>query len=177
MTIPAVSWSALDADAKRGRILTAARDLFARDGLDAPMPALAAALGVGVGSLYRCYPSKHELIAALMIQRLEQIRAVVVAAAPDDDADAWRALCSLLRELAEEQAGDEVFGRADQLVGGDRRVRRAQAPTRAPATCTCCSRRRAPRATSIAPGGSGCSSCSSTRWRSPARAPNKLRAW
>src|SRR5579872_7206560 len=129
MTIPAVSWSALDADAKRGRILTAARDLFARDGLDAPMPALAAALGVGVGSLYRCYPSKHELIAALMIQRLEQIRAVVVAAAPDDDADAWRALCSLLRELAEEQAGDEVFGRADQLVGGDRRVRRAQAAT------------------------------------------------
>ncbi|MDX6605042.1 MAG: hypothetical protein QOF23_1551, partial [Solirubrobacterales bacterium] len=37
------SWHELDAATKRDRLLTASREVFARDGLEAPMPAIAAA--------------------------------------------------------------------------------------------------------------------------------------
>ena len=130
MAIPAVGWTELEPPAKRERILAAARELFSRDGLDAPMPALAAAIGVGVGSLYRCYPSKHELIAALVVQRLEEIRdAVLAASAPD--AEPWRSLREVLGELAEQQAGDDLMGTASELVAADPQVRRARAATMA----------------------------------------------
>ena len=67
MAIPDAGWAALDPATKRERILDAARELFAREGVDAPMPALASAVGVGVGSVYRCFPSKQDLIAALVV--------------------------------------------------------------------------------------------------------------
>ena len=130
MTIPAVVWAALDPAAKRERLLAAARELFAREGLDAPMPALAAAIGAGVGSLYRCYPSKRDLIAALVVQRLEQIRDTVHGAL-DRAADPWRSLCEILVELAEQQAADELTGPAYELVADDPEVRTARGATAA----------------------------------------------
>lgn len=115
----------LAADAKRERILAAARELFARDGFDASMPALAAAIGVGVGSLYRYVPSKRELIAALVLERLKEIDAEVRSALASD-ARAADALWAVLGELAEQQAADDVMGCAIELVGEDPRVRRAR---------------------------------------------------
>jgi AcrR family transcriptional regulator len=130
MAIPVVGWTELEPLAKRERILAAARELFSRDGLDAPMPALAAAIGVGVGSLYRCYPSKLDLIAALVVQRLEEIRdAVLAASAPD--AEPWQSLREVLRELAQQQAGDDLMGTAIELVAADPQVRRARVATMA----------------------------------------------
>lgn len=125
MTIPAEGWAQLAGDAKRERILAAARELFAREGFDASMPALATAIGVGVGSLYRYVPSKHELIAALVLERLKEIE-VEVRAALARDVPAADALWAVLAELAEQQAADDVMGRAIELVGGDPRVRRAR---------------------------------------------------
>ncbi|MGH2849362.1 MAG: TetR/AcrR family transcriptional regulator, partial [Solirubrobacteraceae bacterium] len=87
--------------------------------------ALATAIGVGVGSLYRYVPSKHELIAALVLERLTQIDADVRAALASDT-PAAEALWSVLGELAEQQAADGVMGRAIELVGEDPRVRRAR---------------------------------------------------
>jgi AcrR family transcriptional regulator len=118
MTIPEVAWATLDPAAKRERLLAAARELFAREGLDAPMPALAAATGAGVGSLYRCYPSKRDLIAALVIQRLEEFIAAVRDALARD-VEPWESLCAVLGELAERQAADELTGRAYELVADD----------------------------------------------------------
>ena len=46
-----VCWSDLSAEEKRARLLAAAGEVFARDGLDAPMPAIAAAAAAGVGSV------------------------------------------------------------------------------------------------------------------------------
>jgi AcrR family transcriptional regulator len=51
MAIP--PWSELTVEEKRSRTLAAADTLFARDGLDVAMPVLAAAVGAGVGSIYR----------------------------------------------------------------------------------------------------------------------------
>jgi AcrR family transcriptional regulator len=128
MTIPAVSWAALEPAAKRERLLAAAREVFAREGLDAPMPLVAAATGAGVGSLYRCYPSKRDLIAALVVQRLEVIRTTVLAAL-ELGGDPWRSLCEVLRELAEQQAADELTGRAYELVRDDDAVGLAREAT------------------------------------------------
>ena len=52
---------------------SAAERVFAEHGLDAPMPAVARAAGAGVGSLYRQFASKDELVAALAERRLTRI--------------------------------------------------------------------------------------------------------
>src|SRR5271157_2549419 len=75
MSVPASapSWSELSPEAKYERLLDAAGTVFARDGLQAPMPTVAAAAGAGVGSLYRQFPSKRELVAELVVRRLTLI--------------------------------------------------------------------------------------------------------
>lgn len=127
MAIPEAGWSALDAPTKRERILDAARELFAREGVDAPMPALAAAVGVGVGSVYRCFPSKHDLIAALVVARFDEVAELARAALAGAGEDAFGALCSLLWELAERQASDDLMGWAGELVADEPVVRRRRA--------------------------------------------------
>lgn len=89
MAIPA-PWSTLTADEKRARTLAVADRLFARDGIDVPMPVLARELGVGVGSIYRLVGAKDEIVAALVAQRALRLRDRFRAAL--DDPDAWAAL-------------------------------------------------------------------------------------
>ncbi|MCW3064374.1 MAG: regulatory protein TetR [Solirubrobacterales bacterium] len=105
------SWSLLTPEAKRERLLKAAAEVFVRDGLDAPMPAVAAAAGAGVGSVYRQFPSKRELLAELVVRRLEEITEAVGEAA-SQQCDRWSALGDLLWSLAERQARDDIFGEA-----------------------------------------------------------------
>src|SRR4051794_29987141 len=66
-----VPWAALDPASKRERLLGAAERVFHRHGIDAPVPAIAAAAGVGVGSVYRAFASKDDILAALAVERLE----------------------------------------------------------------------------------------------------------
>src|SRR4051812_18251477 len=112
MTIPAYrdsSWSKLGADGKRARLLRAASEVFARSGLDAPMPEIATAAGAGIGSVYRQFPSKRELLTALVVERLEAVTADAEAAIASPDGP-WAALVGLLHDYAERQAGDDVVG-------------------------------------------------------------------
>jgi AcrR family transcriptional regulator len=125
---PASCWSELDTDAKRGRLLAAAGEVFARDGLDAPMPAIAAAAGAGVGSVYRQFPSKRELLAALVVERHEAVEQEVEAAL-DSPGGPWAALNALLWAIAERQAGDDVLAEAMACVSEDPGVREAMAAT------------------------------------------------
>jgi AcrR family transcriptional regulator len=114
MIIPVLGeceWAALDPAAKRERLLSAAAEVFARDGLDAPMPAVAAAAGAGVASVYRQFPSKHELLAALVTRRLEQI-AEAAQDAGQRDGDRWSALVEMLWITVERQAADDFLGEA-----------------------------------------------------------------
>lgn len=108
-------WTALSPREKRARLLRAAGEVFARDGLDAPMPAIAAAAGVGIGSIYRQFDSKHDLLAALVVQRLDDTREGARAALASD-AGPWAALTGLLWALAERQARDDVLGEAMATV-------------------------------------------------------------
>jgi AcrR family transcriptional regulator len=131
MSIPAPTtacWSELDAGDKRARLLRAAGEVFASDGLGAPMPAIAAAAGAGVGSVYRQFPSKRDLVAALVVERLREARADARAALASPDG-AWPALMVLLWTLAERQATDVVLGEAMATVSEHASVQEALAQT------------------------------------------------
>jgi AcrR family transcriptional regulator len=108
-------WSQLDAEQKRERLLAAAGEVFAREGIEAPMPAVAAAAGAGVGSVYRQFPSKEDLLAALAIRRLDTV-ALDIEAAAARGGEAWPALVELLWELADRGASDDVVAEAIATV-------------------------------------------------------------
>lgn len=110
------SWTSLDPEAKRERLLTAARDVFADQGLDAPMSEVAVAAGAGVASVYRCYPSKHELLAALVTRRMEEIAGAAQAAAATGG-DRWTALTDMITTLVRNQRADDLMGEARVEVG------------------------------------------------------------
>jgi AcrR family transcriptional regulator len=125
-----VGWTELDPEAKRARLLEVSRAVFARDGLEAPMPALAAAAGIGVGSLYRQFPSKRELLGALVVERLEEVTADVEAALASP-AGPWAALTAFLWEHSQQAVDDDVTAEALAALQVDPEVKRVRAATTA----------------------------------------------
>ncbi|MEV3960680.1 helix-turn-helix domain-containing protein [Nocardia sp. NPDC050193] len=71
-----------DAAANRERILTAAEDAFRRHGLAVDMRAVAAAAEVGIGTLYRHFPTREDLVQAITGTDLADL---AVAHLPDWD--------------------------------------------------------------------------------------------
>jgi AcrR family transcriptional regulator len=63
------------ADARRnhGRVLSAARKCMARDGLEAGMEEIARCAKVGVGTVYRHFPNKDDLVEALAADRFQRL--------------------------------------------------------------------------------------------------------
>jgi len=62
-----------DAAKNRQRLLDAAREVFADHGLDAGVEEIAQMAGVGVGTLYRRFPTKDALIAELVHEFMKQV--------------------------------------------------------------------------------------------------------
>lgn len=108
------AWADLAPDAKRTRLLAAAQQVFAEQGLDAPMPAIARAAGAGVGSLYRQFASKDDLVAALAEGHLARLQVRLAEALEEDDA--WVALERLLWEVLGDSAADDVSAKALHLA-------------------------------------------------------------
>ena len=108
--------------------MAASREVFAREGIDAPMPAIAAAAGVGVASIYRQFPSKLELLAALVVERLQEVEAAA-AAALSDPAGAWEALTELIWKFAERQEENGVVAEAMSCVLVEPHIEAARART------------------------------------------------
>jgi len=65
----------LRADAERNlrRVLDAALEVFAEHGIDAPVTLIAERAGVGVATIFRRFPTKDDLLAALLAHRGEQL--------------------------------------------------------------------------------------------------------
>jgi AcrR family transcriptional regulator len=96
-----------DAARNRARIIAAAREAFAAYGLDAPMHTIARQAGVGVGTLYRRFPTRGALIAAAFEQEMREF-----AQAVDDalaEADAWAGFCRYIETMTRMQARDPGF--------------------------------------------------------------------
>lgn len=96
-----------DAARNRARLLAAARAVFAERGLDATMDEVARRAGVGVGTAYRRFRNRDDLIAALFEERLEEFMGCLDDALADRDP--WRALSGFLERSMEMQAEDRGF--------------------------------------------------------------------
>jgi len=97
----------LRADARRNRerILAAAATAFAEAGLDAQIEDIARSAGVGVGTVYRHFPTKGTLVGALAGAHFERLAGIVEAVCAQEG-DAWEALAGALRRCAETTYGD-----------------------------------------------------------------------
>ena len=93
-----------DAERNRQRILDAARELFAEEGLGVTLNDVAHHAGVGVGTVYRRFPDKAQLIDELFEQRLDDI--VGLASRALDEPDAWQGLKGFLQRMLELQSND-----------------------------------------------------------------------
>lgn len=110
---PAVRAQRADARRNREAILAAARDLFAEQGIEAQMDDVAAAGGVGVGTVYRHFPNKEDLLQALMVRRFEKLTARCTGAVEEArGGDAWGAFRDFILYSAELQSSDRALSEA-----------------------------------------------------------------
>lgn len=81
----------LRADAQRNRVLliAAARGAFTERGSEASLEDIARRAGVGVGTLYRHFPTRQALVEAVYV---EEVEALCRSAADDVDGSSWDAL-------------------------------------------------------------------------------------
>ena len=93
-----------DAVRNRQRILAAASQVFTERGLDATLDEVARAAGVGIGTVYRRFPDKESLVAALFRERVDNL--VTVAEDACAAADPWQGIVSYLEYAAAAMAGD-----------------------------------------------------------------------
>jgi AcrR family transcriptional regulator len=107
----------LRADARRNRerIMSSGRELFARDGPEAQMDEIAARAGVGIGTVYRHFPTKEALLTAMVRDRFQEF--AEIAALAEDTVDPREALETIMRRSAEAVEGDVGFQLA--MMGSD----------------------------------------------------------
>jgi AcrR family transcriptional regulator len=108
----------LRADARRNRerILESARDVFAECGIDAQMDHVATRARVGVGTVYRHFPTKE----ALMVELVRQKFRLFAAAARDAlqrDGEPFAVFADMLHRNAEVCARDAAMQHAFTGVG------------------------------------------------------------
>ena len=96
-----------DAVRNRARVVAAAAEAFAERGLEASVPDIAARAGGGKATVYRSFPTKEHLMAAVVIERLRAFEALVRTAL--DAERAWPALLEVLDRHAEVLATDRAL--------------------------------------------------------------------
>jgi AcrR family transcriptional regulator len=96
-----------DARRNRERIMSAAGELFARQGRDAQMEDIAAHCGLGMGTLYRHFPSKQALLTAMVRERFKGMAGLARTA--EQITDPGEAFDTILRSYLEAADGDASF--------------------------------------------------------------------
>jgi AcrR family transcriptional regulator len=99
-----------DAVENRARVIAAAHEIFAARGIGATIPEIAAHAGVGKGTVYRNFPTKADLVAALARSRLESVRDAARHALTLPDA--WNAVEVLTTDVLLLQQQDRALGDA-----------------------------------------------------------------
>ncbi|AWW41745.1 TetR/AcrR family transcriptional regulator [Streptomyces cadmiisoli] len=100
---------ALRADAERNRrqIVEAARAVFAERGLDVPLEEIAERAGVGIGTLYRRFPGRGDLVSAVFAVKLRDY--VTAAEKALQAPDPWAGFCEYVEQICAMQVADRGF--------------------------------------------------------------------
>src|SRR2546430_8742235 len=101
-----------DAQANRHRIVEAARAVFAERGVDAPLDDIAKRAGVGNATLYRRFPTRELLIAAVFEARVAEYADAATEALRA--LDPWAGFCHFAQHVFTMQAADR--GLSDVLT-------------------------------------------------------------
>lgn len=111
----------LRADARRNheRVLEGARELFGEYGVDVQMDDIASRAGVGVGTVYRHFPTKDALLVELVRQKF-RLFAAGAREALERDGEPFDVFADLLRRNADELARDA--GMQHVLVGVEEHI-------------------------------------------------------
>ena len=96
-----------DAVERRDRLLAAAQREFAASGVDASLERIARDAGVAIGTLYRHFPTRLDLLMATFDPRLQEFLDGAEKALEIDDP--WQGFVSYLENLFRVQAGDRGF--------------------------------------------------------------------
>ncbi|MFJ8434694.1 TetR/AcrR family transcriptional regulator [Kitasatospora sp. NPDC094019] len=106
-----------DAARNRAKLLEAATEVFTTRGVGVPTEEIARAAGVGVGTLFRHFPTKEALLEAVMVRRLETIATGTAELAAG--AGPAEAFFGCFRLIVEQSAGKNEFTRALAAAGID----------------------------------------------------------
>ncbi|CAN5152063.1 TetR/AcrR family transcriptional regulator [soil metagenome] len=104
-----------DAALNKERLVQAAREVFARKGLSATLEDIAGHAGVGVGTVYRNFSNKREIVETLYAESMDSVLAGVDAAL--DIEDPWQAIVAFFEATAAAQARDR--GLCELFLGRD----------------------------------------------------------
>ena len=107
-----------DAERNRRLILGAAKQLFARRGLDVSLDEVARQAGLGVGTVYRRFPNRDALIDALFDDMVVSIKRI--AAESLARPRAWDGLVHFMTSMLETQARDK--GLRDAMIAREHRL-------------------------------------------------------
>ncbi|MFJ6086175.1 TetR/AcrR family transcriptional regulator [Streptomyces sp. NPDC092369] len=109
-----------DAELNRRRLLAAGREVFRDRGLAATLDDVARHAGLGVGTAYRHFANKEELVDAVFEDMIDRVEASAREAAADPDA--WHGLASSLEKVCELQAHDR--GLREVMLGTGKAAQR-----------------------------------------------------
>ncbi|MFL5864076.1 MAG: TetR/AcrR family transcriptional regulator [Solirubrobacteraceae bacterium] len=96
-----------DAERNRRRLLDAATEVFCERGLDVGVGEIAQQAGVGRGTLFRNFPSKEHLIAAIVVERMNE--SISRGRAALNDADPGKALFDLMEQAVGRSQTDRAL--------------------------------------------------------------------
>ncbi|MCF6469506.1 TetR/AcrR family transcriptional regulator [Nonomuraea sp. MG754425] len=96
-----------DAQRNRDALVAAARQVLAERGLRAPLEAVAKRAGVAIGTLYRHFPERADLIDAILAEKVAFWAELARQSLEADDA--WDGLVRFLERTCEMQAHDRAF--------------------------------------------------------------------
>jgi AcrR family transcriptional regulator len=116
-----------DAARNRAKVLEAARETFAVEGLEAEVAAIADRAGVGVGTVYRHFPTKAALLTALAEDHFERL-ADIGEEASAEGGTAWERIERMIWSCADRTAGDS--GMCEVLANRPKENTGQQASTR-----------------------------------------------
>ena len=95
-----------DAERNRAALLDAARQVFAEQGLEAPLEEIALRAGVGIGTLYRRFPTRTRLVAAALVDKVTQYAeaAEQALAIPDP----WAGFVTYVERICDLHADEDI---------------------------------------------------------------------